>query len=295
MRVAEWTIVAALLLVASPASAFCRTTTCQPWTCTPNEECALCVDGGAPLYWKSRCVSFAVTYSGPQSGQLNAQDARALIAGAFVKWMSVDCRGDSPSLAVLDLGTVVCDQTGYDRDAPNINLWTFRDSSWAHQGRGRMLALTTVTYDAPTGEILDADVEINSFEHAMTMGDDEVVADLDSIVTHEAGHFLGLSHSCDPSATMFPAYTMGTTQMRALAPDDADAICSTFPPGIKKVCEPQPRGGLPECALDPSADDDTTEAGCSHSPSRRAPWSWTALVPLVALLRWLGRRRREAS
>ena len=38
--------------------------------------------------------------------------------------------------------------------------------------------------------------------------------DLLSVLTHEAGHFLGLGHSSDPDAVMRPAYDPGTASLR---------------------------------------------------------------------------------
>ena len=60
---------------------------------------------------------------------------------------------------------------------------------------------TTLSIDTVSGQILDADVEIDAFDPGqngmppITTSDSNVGYDLESIVTHEAGHFLGLAHS----------------------------------------------------------------------------------------------------
>ncbi len=288
MRTSRYCLIAAVLLSAAPSQAFCRTTTCQPGECQPNPTCHTCLEGGRPLFWKSRCVSFAVDAVGAPSRGIAPDVAHQTIAGAFVKWMSADCQGKHTSLSVLDLGTVHCDGTDFDRSAENLNLWTFRDQSWPHAGRGAMLALTTVTYDAPTGEILDADVEINSFDNPITLDDDHVIADLDAILTHEAGHFLGLSHSCEPGATMYPSYSMGSTDMRELSVDDTAAICAVFPPGMKKACAPEPIGGVPSCATD--APDTLNSRGCQQSRASSQSPLWLSLPLVLGLVGW--RRQR---
>ena len=65
------------------------------------------------------------------------------------------------------------------------------------------MALTTVTFNPKTGEIYDADMELNSADNPITVGDQEIVFDLHSIVQHESGHTLGLAHSAFDSDTMY--------------------------------------------------------------------------------------------
>jgi hypothetical protein len=92
------------------------------------------------------------------------------------------------------------------------------------------LALTTVTFDM-TGRILDADVEINSFAANLTTSDTNVGVDLESIVMHEAGHFLGLSHEAFAHATMNAAYDAREPfDFRTLEADDVAGICTIYPP-----------------------------------------------------------------
>ena len=77
--------------------------------------------------------------------------------------------------------------------------------------------------------------------------------DLQSILTHEAGHFLGLAHSPDAEATMAAQYYEGTTTFRSLAADDVAAVCAAYPPKAIDVetCNPIPRHGFSElCAAD---------------------------------------------
>jgi hypothetical protein len=77
--------------------------------------------------------------------------------------------------------------------------------------------------------------------------------DLQSIVTHEAGHFLGLAHSQVASATMWPNYMSGTETFRMLDPDDVDGICAVFPAASAPQCNATPRQGFsPACGIFPS-------------------------------------------
>lgn len=64
-------------------------------------------------------------------------------------------------------------------------------------------------------------------------------------MTHETGHFLGLAHSHQPDATMYPVYQQGTTMIRNLSDDDIAGICAVYPPGdIPSDCDPTPHHGF---------------------------------------------------
>jgi hypothetical protein len=118
------------------------------------------------------------------------------------------------------------------------------------------LALTTVTFNPDTGEIYDADMEINTYQQRVTVTDPVPSDGYDfaSIVTHETGHFLGLAHSGDLHATMFAHYQPGSTAMRNLTADDVAGICTVYRPNGQRTvaggdtvpedaCDPTPRHG----------------------------------------------------
>src|SRR4029078_11224854 len=81
------------------------------------------------------------------------------------------------------------------------------------------------------------DIEINTAKmkgvviNNFTTSDTDVDLDLLSVLTHEAGHFLGLAHTTEVGATMFSEYKMGSIDLRDLAPDDVNEICAASPPG----------------------------------------------------------------
>jgi uncharacterized protein (TIGR03382 family) len=151
------------------------------------------------------------------------------------------------------------------------------------------LALTTVTFNLDNGEIYDADLEVNGTSQVvLTTGDTDVQYDLLSILTHEAGHMLGLAHSYDPDATMKVEYVPGDLSLRDLHQDDINGICAAYPPTASTNCDPTPRHGFgSECA---SADPDE-EGDCScTAPGRGNHATW----PFALLAAWLVRRRRRS-
>jgi hypothetical protein len=253
------------LALAAPraASAYCRTTTAGvPADYDPTIDG--CVMMGYPLFWKNACVSYDLQKDASRS--MSYDDAAAAVAEAFSRWTGTSCPtgtgGESRvSIDVRDFGPVDCGTVEYNQYGSNQHTIVFRDDDWPHNDNANTLALTTVTFDPDTGEIYDADMEINSAQQTLTAWDPTnpyatIPADgfdFLSIVTHETGHFLGMAHSGDMQATMFAHYTMGQTVMRLLTADDVAGICSIYPPGGTRNASPlavPPDGVVPEDACD---------------------------------------------
>ena len=248
-------------LATTSAGAYCRSTVCKGIDACDGEV----IDGCPPLVWASGCVGFSVQDSGGSG--LDAGTVELISDLAFDAWRRADCGGQSPGLSIQNLGQVACGAVEYNKDAGNANI-VFFSADWPHSEATHTYAITTTTFDPETGDLLSADIELNARDHDFTVNDADVQADLLSVLTHEAGHFLGLGHSEDSEATMFAFYDEGTTELRSLSPDDAAAICSAYPPSssIDDTCNPLPKHGFsPECR------DDQTEGSCSAARAGASP------------------------
>jgi MYXO-CTERM domain-containing protein len=289
-------VLGAVLLAAEPAAAFCKATTCDPATgATCPVDANGCATTGAVVSWPRRCVSFGVQQDGSAKRGISYEKFDAIVRTALQQWLAVDCGGgQKPSISLWDMGDtdgpIVCDKPEYNQTAPNANAWILQDGDWPYTDPGSEFAHTRVTHDASTGHILDADVEINSSGVALTTDDDAIVADLQSIATHEAGHFLGLSNSSDPEATLSASYSPASRSARSLSADDKAGICSLYPPDRDApACDhPSPNHGFSRyCA------GATHPPGCSVTspPGRRGePVALAALALCAARMR----RRRAA-
>lgn len=275
------------------AFAFCQTTTCDPQT-----ECEYdargCTTVGLPLTWKSGCVSYSVQRDASPERGISYDAIHAIAERAFDRWTSAECRGGTPSLKISDLSPVSCAEPEYNSNDPNANVIMFRDKNWPYAGANATLALTTITFNYETGEIFDADIEVNSFKTRLTTSDSVVEFDLESIITHEAGHFLGLSHSHVGKATMFVEYTRGDVSFRDLESDDEEGICAAYPPNRNvKSNECRPRHGFStECA--PPPDDGCSISNSPTGSTRAWPFGF-ALALGLGLRSRLARRRVKSS
>jgi hypothetical protein len=302
-------VAVACIAYAPGARAFCRTVTCPlpaNWPpargCLPTPDftdtngtswpdfasyCLARVDDNGnpapakilPVWWRNACVSYDIQRSA--SRQIPYETAAAVVASAFEKWTEGTCpihtaESAHASIAVRDLGPVDCGRVEYNRFAgPNQHVIIFHDDVWPYPNDlNNTLGLTTVTFDSETGEIYDADTEINGTVPLST-DDPPSGFDFESILTHEMGHFLGLAHSANPAATMWAFHTPGSTSMRTLTDDDVSGLCSIYPPNGERNVDPSvaPGGSVPADPCDPTPRHGFT-AQCAQPPT-----SGCALAP----------------
>ena len=283
---------ASVLLGATGAEAFCRSTTCSG-DC-PIDDDQGCKTTGKPLFWPGLCVGFSIQKDGTE--HLAKNDVRAAIQAGFIAWSDVDCGGAPATIAFSELAEVACHRAEYNTSGQNANLVLFQDTKWSYQGEGNSVAKTTVTFDNDTGEILDADIELNHAYNEFSIGDDAVVYDLAAIVTHEVGHVIGLDHSPWFDATMNASYEPGQTSQRDLDVDDIDGVCAAYPPERSVTCDPTPHNGLGQaCGSDGSASAASDAGGCAMSPSPRSSRFATLLTLSFLFLRAARLRRTKPS
>lgn len=276
----------ALVLAAampSAAQAFCRTTTTPlPASYSPSRGCFA---EGLPLFWKNACVGYTINRQA--SAGIPLTTATTVIDEAFGTWNAVACPRGAVGIQASDLGPVDCSEARYNTNGANQNVIVFRENKWPYSDPNNTLGLTTVTFNADTGEIYDADMEINATGKNVSAAANVPANgyDLASVVTHEAGHFLGLAHATDASATMYASYKPGTTTLRSLRPDDVAGICAIYPTAAERTvdktisatgtlaadaCDPTPRHGFSsDCGSSAAPVESNTGGGCAVTPAPR--------------------------
>lgn len=235
------------------------------------------------LFWRVRTV--VVHPASDTSDDLDARRVELVIERSLATWnaSAVGCS----DLVLVDGGEPSGLVTSLDGGDPDLeNRVVFREDAWPEDMSANALALTTVSYRPSTGQILDADIDINGAYHRFTDVDDPALAsaDLENTLTHELGHLIGLAHDSAPESTMYPESAPGELDKRSLTVDDASAACVVYPAGRLTPDAPWLRGT-------------PLTSGCSAASARAsgAPASdrLATVVPMCLAMGLLfGRRRR---
>jgi hypothetical protein len=271
-----------LLASTGTAHAFCRSTT-EVVSPSFNPAREGCFTKGLLLYWGSACVGYSV-FRGA-SAFVPYDEAKRVIDESFATWMASRCVGSGapPGITFQSLGPVDCAEVRYNPDTTNQNLIVFRDEGWPYPIG--TLALTTVSFNPETGAIFDADIEINSSQRNLSTGAtvSPNAYDLASIVTHEVGHFAGLAHAQDPSATMFASYGPGATTLRTLTDDDVAGLCAIYPTAASRVITARPFPTCTWCLQPAPGQTETIEANkCEPPRNQEGPTLCNTPKPPVA-------------
>jgi hypothetical protein len=316
--------IAVLLAVPTAAGAFART-----------EACA-----GTHLWWRGAppIVKLEVnvgSVGNAADGCTSATGVLDAVRASAVAW-TPSCTGFAFDVATI---ATTSKDVGYVKGGTNQNLVVFRTGRCSDpqvvppgdpcvSGAGGQtcadvydcwddtlygttaIAVTTVSYDTRTGEILDADVELRGWNGQSTgttlssgsasLGEYFTCAaaamvcttygeaacrarDVQNVLTHETGHALGLAHSTgvgSQTATMYAMTYMGELTKRDLDPDDVAGVCAIYPGSAAAA----PDG---TCAV---SSPPSSGGGCSHAGSGPAAGALVALLAAAARRARAGRR-----
>lgn len=222
-------LLATALTIPSSASAWCRSTTIRP------RVAGDCSQNGAGLLWCSQCNGFSIHSSG--SPELDIADIRTAVTNATTAWGQVDCDGAGtvPTFAFQLIGDTTA-PTGYVSSGANANTISFNTLWHADANHQSMvIAITLTTFNNQTGELLDADIEMNQQSDLNSDGFHFVIenptpndADFPTIIRHEMGHALGLGHAMEETSIMY--FRAGLGEVRQITADDVDGLCDAYGP-----------------------------------------------------------------
>ena len=221
-----------LLVIGSNAYGYQRTMSCSSISfpfCEPGDE-------PVPIYWPTSCLTYYIEDS--LLSTVPDDQVIAAIRSSFETWSEVDCSFVKLTYGGLKPFNII----GFDQGdySANENIVMFREDRWSD--RADIIALTSVTFDKNSGLIYDSDVEFNGvhFEFGVLSGPSNTHADIENTLTHEAGHFLGLDHSNDRTATMYAQAETGEMGKRILQQDDINGLCAIYPATSPVACRDWP-------------------------------------------------------
>jgi hypothetical protein len=179
------------------------------------------------IHWEMDTVRYRINEAGSDDAS-DASDIDA-VKRSFDEWNDVSCAYIHLDFDGLTANTGAGDAAGAS-DGINLVLWREDPAEWIAAGNSpAYYALTTLSFDIHTGALRDADIEVNGAFHTYTTSDEVVSIDVQNVLTHEAGHVLGLDHSSDREATMYHKAAAGETKKRDLSADDREALCFLYP------------------------------------------------------------------
>ncbi len=188
--------------------------------------------GKIKIKWQKSTIKvyLSSSLSEPQPNIKFGSDIESVVRHALERWeksanIKFDIREtDEQSVSSIESGG---DGISLITVAPTTeNLLMFTGEAIEMSGRTRI-------FYTKTGRITEADIILNPLQQFSTDGIYSTY-DLESTITHEIGHLLGLEHSCMIGATMQPRqgknghYNLKAFSPRTLAVDDVMAVRSLY-------------------------------------------------------------------
>jgi hypothetical protein len=284
-----WWVLPLFLGFGFPATSFayCRTTTAESLATSCPEVCQIT---GLPLYWPKRDLTYVLNERG--FPDLSPTQLQSILATAFGAWEKVQCEGGaSIDLSIEQLPGRTQLEVGPRVNEPNDNVIVhIPEIDWDDDPRA--FAITKIWYNKKNGHILGADMQFNGTMDPFGECLDKdgcagsALTDLRNVVTHEAGHFLGLAHSDEPDSTMWCDAAPGDVDKRDLDVDDVAGLCAIYGPNA----QPDPDAPSPD-------ESNRRTSSCSAGPggAARGPAGGGLVLVLAAFGQLLARLRRRVQ
>lgn len=181
--------------------------------------------GSNGLFWPNVSTSpISFVINSQTVNGIEQADYQAAVKRSFQSWQEV---GDSNIQFAENTDPGQQARTDFQADDIHTVMFDSNNSS-GFFGNAGLVAVTPIEF-TNGGQITDADILINARDHNFSCDNTPDSFDVQSVVTHEVGHFIGLDHTAVLAATMGPFALKNTTYQRSLGNDDKSATSSVYP------------------------------------------------------------------
>ena len=167
---------------------------------------------GKNLAWSSPNITWRLNTTG--SDDIDDESFIPAIEHGFQVWE--DVTGSTLNF------TRGADTTSVDPAPNSTHIVAFDEgnsSGYFPSGSG-IVAITPISFNTVNGNILDADILFNGSQFNFSTDGSPGTFDVQDVLTHEIGHFVGLDHSPQVSGTMWPFVSTTQWLHRSLTADE---------------------------------------------------------------------------
>ncbi len=166
-------------------------------------------------------------------------DVRAAIDRSLASWNNIPCSRIELKITstTTDTQNLLSDKT---RDQNNRIVWI--EQAERFQQSSQVLGVTQITF-YQDGSLVEADIALNGVDVNWAVYDNladvpggstvDQATDVESVIVHELGHFIGLAHVLDGAAMSEPPTMTPTVdpqlRTRSLEADDRNGACFLYP------------------------------------------------------------------
>ncbi|MHB1843944.1 MAG: matrixin family metalloprotease [Deltaproteobacteria bacterium] len=170
-------------------------------------------------------MSYAVSQAG--SRDLSYDQIVPAVDAAFAAWQAAS----NGKLAFQDVGPTSLGPPSAGETRLGVPIVvSFERAQWSFEGDDQ--AVTILEEDPDSHEILRADIVVNDVTHHWAILSDGAphpgADDLQNTLSHEVGHLVGLGHTTDVAAVMYPSTHPGDLSKRTLSPDDVAGLTALY-------------------------------------------------------------------
>ncbi len=167
---------------------------------------------GLPIHWPATSSIVDIFVNSQNTQALAETTVQAIATNSISQWNGS---------AQINLRK----NTTFGKEQAGLNVLYFSTDPNIFSGSG-VIGVTQVSFKETNGEIVGANIIINDNYVFSTVSTDQSF--LGNVITHEAGHFLGLGHGQVSGSTMFYALARGQHVVEA---DDKAGLYAIYPNG----------------------------------------------------------------